>query len=167
MLRRPSSRRSTSSATQVSINLVPILDALVTLITFLLFSMSFLEIVSVNTFLALGNPSETAKPGLQLTLTIKDNELEVWSPIQTSVTKRIPHLANGKPDLETLHAFAIDAKKAFPNERALIVVPKADLPYENLVQIIDAARVNRGSTDMPVLFNEVIFGNLLSDGDGA
>ncbi|MGZ3708243.1 MAG: hypothetical protein ACXWPM_05415, partial [Bdellovibrionota bacterium] len=55
MLKRPSSRRKTS-AEGIQLNLVPILDTMVTLIGFLLFSMSFLAVVNIESVVPQASP---------------------------------------------------------------------------------------------------------------
>lgn len=181
MLKRPSSRRRSKSS-EVIINLVPMLDALVTLIGFLLFSMSFLSLVSVETPMPQISQEDvqkkiTEKP-LQLTVSIRDKETEIWSPFQRIKAQSIPHNAEGLPDTAAIHAALIELKKQFVNENKVVLVPEAGTSYDILVAVMDAVRTleptdpaifrynETTGNDEPLkgLFSEIIFGNLLGEG---
>ncbi len=180
MLKRPSSRRR-SSPTEVQINLVPMLDALVTLIGFLLFSMSFLALVHIETPKPEVNPANVEqklqeKP-LQLTVSIREKDSEIWSPFDRIPTKVIPHTAEGLPDTRAIHEALIEVKRGFLNENKIVLVPAANTSYDILVAIMDSLRTLE-PTDPPLfrqnpetgneepvkaLFPEIVFGNLLGD----
>lgn len=180
MLKRPSLRRKTASA-EVTINLVPMLDALVTLVSFLLYSMSFFAFVSIESPVPIASSRDMQeklkeKP-LQLTVSIRDEEIEVWSPFKKIPSKKFQNLPDGQPDIKALHDSMIQIKQQFPNETKVIVVPNKGTNYDILVAVMDASR-SLESTDTPIflknaqtgvdeqvkaLFPEVIFGNLLGD----
>ena len=165
----------------MTLNLVPILDTMVTLIAFLLFTMSFLEIVTVeSTF-----PTTSGKPlaealkekPLQLTVTLHSDKLEIWSPFNATIEQKIPNLAPGQPDLQTLHEKLVLIKQKFPNEKRVVLVPHAGATYDILIAMMDSIRIMT-PTDRPLyaknpqtgndmllrtLFPEIIFGNLLGD----
>jgi biopolymer transport protein ExbD len=187
MLKRPSSRRRSNHA-EVSLNLVPMLDALVTMISFLMYTMAFLSLTMVESPLPMVSQEENIKqlkePPLQLTLTVNDNDLLVWSPFDKIEKVTIPNIMirndqTGKeepsPDLIKLHETLIGIKQKFPNETKLLMVPKQETSYDTIVTLIDAAK-NLEKTDIPIviknektgieeqaksLFPDVIFGNLL------
>ena len=180
MFKRPTTRR-TSKNEGVTLNLVPILDTMVALISFLLFTMSFLSIVSVETPFPEASPQDVEqklkeKP-LQLTLTIREGEVEIWSPFERVPSKKIPDPTPGQPDLKAIHTTLMEIKKNFPTETKLVVVPNPAVNYDVLVAVMDASRVLEPS-DEPIyfknpktdrneiakaLFPEIIFGNLLGD----
>lgn len=180
MLKRPSSRRK-SSTEQIELNLVPMLDTLVTLIGFLLFTMSFLTIVSIESPFPEVSSSKIheqikEKP-LQLTLTLRENEAELWSPFDRITPKKIADLEPGKPNTAEIHRLLVEVKKQFPEETKIVLVPSGGVPYDVLVSVMDSLRgIDEG--DEPIfhrnpatgndeavkaLFPEVVFGNLLSD----
>lgn len=182
MLKRPSSRRRSNHA-EVNINLVPMLDALVTMISFLMYTMAFLSFTMIESPLPIVSSEENQRqlkdPPLQLTLSIKDNELLLWSPFDRLPQMNIPNVPDqdGKPapDLLKLHEALIGIKQKFPKENKLILVPKAATSYDTIVTVVDAAK-NLEKTDLPILvknektgmdepakylFDEVVFGNLL------
>lgn len=180
MFRRPSVKRQQHSQ-QIELNLVPILDTMVTLIGFLLFTMSFIAFVSIDSPAPIASTQEnekqlTEKP-LQLTLTIRDKECELWSPFDKIKAQQIPHGGDGTPDARKVHEALIELKKSFPQERKIVLVPHSGLNYDHLVALMDAARTLE-PTDPPLfsanpttgvqeaqksLFPEIIFGNLLGD----
>ena len=178
MLKRPSSRRNTKNA-EVQINLVPILDAMVCLISFLLFSMSFLVLVHIESPFPTASTKDLQeklkqKP-LQLTVSLHDKDVEVWSPFERIKSKTIPNLADTTPDLKTLHATLIEIKQNFKDETKVVFAPYPGATYDTLIAIMDTMR-EMTPTDPPMfqknaktgldepmkqLFPEVVYGNLL------
>ena len=180
MLKRPSSRRKKASNEEINLNLVPILDAMVTLISFLLFSASFLAIVVIDTPAPLLADAQEAlkdkKPPLNLTLRVQDGQMFLEGGFGNLVNRRIANLADGTYDLVTLHTALLEIKQRYPQETKLILMPSPGVPYEELVKIIDTSRAYE-KTDPTIfkknpltgvdepetkLFPEVIFGNILS-----
>jgi hypothetical protein len=152
---------------------------MVTLIGFLLFTTSFLSIVSIESPLPQLSPAEVAdqikeKP-LQLTLILREKEVELSSPFSKIETKTIPHSQPGQPDMKTIHEALVEVKKKFPEEQSAVIVPEKDTPYDTLVGLMDTIRTLEPS-DPPIyvknqktgmdetlkhLFPKIIFGNLL------
>ena len=180
MFRRPTARRKASNEI-VSINLVPMLDALVTLIAFLLLSMSLLAIVSIESPVPMINKSVLEKPllekPLQLTLTLSPEQVEIWSPFAKIPAQSIANRQKNTPNLTDIHKRLIEIKQKFPFETKLILVPSPEINYDTLIAVIDVARMLDAS-DPPIyitneetdieelvknLFPEIIFGNLLED----
>jgi biopolymer transport protein ExbD len=180
MLKRPSSRRK-SAQQGIILNLVPMLDAMVTLIGFLLFTMSFLALSSIESpfpELSASSVQEKLKERpLQLTLSLRDGEAEIWSPFEKFAPKKIPHNPDGTPDLRAIHGALVEVKQKFPLETKIVFVPFAGASYDVLISVMDAVRMldptdpplfvrnEKTGTDISLktLFPEVIFGNLLGD----
>ncbi len=180
MFKKPTSRRK-SEKEQIELNLVPILDTMVTLISFLLFTMSFLAIVSIESPFPQASAQSVQqklkeKP-LQLTVTLRKKEIEIWSPFNRIQSKKIPHTAEDLPDTVALHSALLEIKQQFPNETQVVIVPPSTANYDTLISVMDAMRVIE-KTDPPIytkndetgadeivktLFPNVVFGNLLGD----
>ncbi len=179
MLKRPSTRSKTSKD-QLILNLVPMLDALMTLIIFLLFSLSFLAIVSIESPVPVSTKAEAQKnikkKPLQLTITVDQNLVQIWSPFGRIKTKKIAHI-DGLPDLIAVHNELIKVKEKFPNEKQIVFMPHAGTNYDTLVGLMDSMR-SLETTDPPIfikskksdldieakyLFPNIVFGNLLGD----
>ena len=178
MLKRPSSRRRTSHA-EVQLNLVPMLDALVTMIAFLMYTMAFLSLTMIESPLPMvsseQNQAKLKEKPLQLTLTINDKDILLWSPFDLIPQQHIANRDDGSVDVLKLHEAVIAIKQKFPAENNLILVPKASTSYDTIVAVLDSAR-NIEKTDpvisienptthiqeqAKVIFSDVIFGNLL------
>ena len=179
MLRRPSARRQKSHGGQIELNLVPMMDTFVTLIGFLLYTMAFLALVTVETPLPMASPTEVAeklkeKP-LQLTVSFRADETEIWSPFQKIPSTKIKHTPEGAPDYRAIHETLVGVKQKFPTENKVVLAPAGSINYEILVAAMDSVRVLE-ATDPPLyvknattgvdeaqklLFPEVVFGNIL------
>jgi biopolymer transport protein ExbD len=181
---RPSSRRK-SAPQEITLNLVPILDALVTLIAFLLFSSAFLAIVVIDTPAPLLAPASEQvekmkeKP-LQLTAAIQQNQIVITDWTGSREAHTIPNTIDPKTsepryDLEKFHQTLVSIKSRHPQEVKLILKPESGVSYESLVGIMDSARAfektdsplykrNEQGVDEPEtkLFPEILFGNIMS-----
>lgn len=180
MFKRPTSRRKSHSES-MELPLVPILDTMVTIIGFLLFTTSFLALVSIESPLPQSSPDEVKdeikeKP-LQLTLTLREKDVEIWSPFKKIEPKAIPNAADGGIDAKAVHEALVDIKKKFPHESSIVLVPQKDTFYDGLIVLMDAVRTIE-KTDPPIyfknektgldepakiLFPKIIFGNLLEE----
>jgi biopolymer transport protein ExbD len=180
VFKRPSSRRN-SHGDHAELPLVPILDTMVTLIGFLLFTTSFLGIVSIESPLPQASSDDVQeqikeKP-LQLTLTFREKDVEIWSPFSKIEPKAIPNAKGGEPDAKAIHEALIEIKKKFPMESSAVLVPTKDSLYDGMVALMDAVRTieptdppiyvknEKTGVDEPVksLFPKILFGNLLGD----
>lgn len=182
MLKRPSSRRN-SHGGHAELPLVPILDTMVTLIGFLLFTTSFLGIVAIESPLPQASPNEVKdelnqkeKP-LQLTVSFREKDVEIWSPFSRIEPKAILNTQTGEPDTKGIHDALVEIKRKFPKEDVAVVVPNKNSPYDQMVAVMDAIRTLE-PTDPPIFFNnektgmeepvkilfpKILFGNLLGD----
>ncbi len=180
MLRKPTHRRRGKSE-QIELNLVPILDTMVTIVAFLLFTMSFLVLAHIESPFPVASmedlKEQVKKKPLQLTLTLREKEAQVWSPFDLVPKRIIANTAEGIPDLRGIRSVLFEVKNKFPTEQKIVLVPGPEVNYENLILIMDTVRLIE-KTDPPVyfkdpatgqdqvakfLFPEVVFGNLLGD----
>jgi biopolymer transport protein TolR len=179
-VRSPSARRR-GGALQVTLNLVPVIDAMVTLIIFMLFTTSFFVVTSIQSPFPQSSPNHNQeqlkeKP-VQLTLSIRATETEIWSPFDRIQRKVIPNPVPGQPDLKQVHDTLLQVKRQYPYESKIIIVPFSGVTYDTLITTMDTMRsmdptdppqFRKNQTtgiDEPVkqLFPDVIFGNLLGD----
>jgi biopolymer transport protein ExbD len=180
VLKRPTSRRK-SKPEGITLNLVPVLDAMVTLIAFLLFTMSFLTIVSIESPFPTASPKDVEqklkeKP-LQLTISLNAKDTEIWSPFERIQSKKVPNTPEGQPDVKAIHEVLLGVKQQFPRETQVVMAPYPGITYDMLVSIMDSTR-NIDKTDPPIfvknqtsgndeplkaLFPDIMFGNLLGD----
>jgi biopolymer transport protein ExbD len=157
-------------------NLIPILDAVFIFIFFLLMSANFIkiyEIPSAVPILNAGTPPRNEKPPLALTLRIGQDSIVVMTGVPSRTRTTIGKTADGTYDLEKLRSYLIDLKTGNMDERTVILEPLINLTYEEIVQIMDTARLIRktdpalfkkddAGIDVRVteLFDNIVFGNI-------
>jgi len=152
VLKRPSCRRNTHQD-PLELNLVPILDAMVTLIGFLLFTTSFLAIVAIESPLPVSSSSEVQeqlkeKP-LQLTLSVREKDVEIWSPFQKIAPKSVANNKEGQIDIKAIHDALLEVKKKFPLESNAVIIPLKGTSYDDLISLMDSVRQVE-PTDLPI-----------------
>jgi biopolymer transport protein ExbD len=153
---------------------------MVTLIGFLLFTTSFLAVVSIESPLPQASPEEVIqqikeKP-LQLTVTLREKDVELWSPFQKIKPQAIAYTPDGQPDAKAIHEALLEIKKQFPQENSVVIVPRTNTLYDSLIGLMDCMRTvepsdpsiyiknEKTGIDEPLktLFPKIVFGNLLS-----
>ncbi len=176
MLKVPTSRKR--KRPEEKLNLVPIMDSIFIFIFFLLMSASFLKIYEIGSpvpIISTSDPLPDEKNPLALTLTAETNKIVFSRGVPSREFKSFNRGPDGNFNYEEIHAFIIDIKKEHLNENTIILDPVGDLPYEEIVKIMDAVRMlnrldealfkkNKEGLDEKVneLFNKIIFSNLMS-----
>ena len=123
------------------LNIVPMIDMMVILVFFLIFTAVF----SKTNILQLNLPaSSTAAPidlpkGLKLEVIIRPNDLVV-NDRNSGPLKTFANTANGY-DLDRLSEFMRQIKSQFPQMTDATILPAPAIPYDTLVQVMDAVRV--------------------------
>lgn len=136
MLQRPSARRK-SHTSGIELNLVPILDTMVTLIGFLLFTTTLIPLVSQELLLPLlAAPPTSVEPkaSLELILSLTEKEFRLWSASQ-----RLPPQAFSS--LEALQEGLQKMKAQFPNETQVMILPPPSMPCQQLLVILDQVQL--------------------------
>jgi biopolymer transport protein ExbD len=177
MLRRPSKRRSSKGIQEIDLPLVPVLDAFVTLIAFLLLATSLLAVTLIDTPVPVVSnepPPKDEKP-LGLQLKIEQDKLILSSQSGFVPKQEFPKVDKGY-DVAKLHDALIAVRQKFPKEQNIVYLPAADVKYDDLVQLMDATRLlsktdpanppvkDKDGVDRidPFLFPTVVFGNVIS-----
>ena len=170
--------RRHSKKEQQRLNLIPILDAVFIFIFFLLMSAQFVKIFEINSDVPIVSdapPPKDKKDPLALTLNITNSGFSLATGLPSRTVKRIRKTSEGDYDLAALHEFLVDLKKRHKEEKMIVFMPKVDLSYEIIVNIMDAVRIlektddaiflkDKDGIDVKVneLFNKIVFGNLMS-----
>lgn len=172
---KPSQRRRSRGIQSIELPLVPIMDAFVTLIAFLLMATSLLAVTLIDTPVPILSslPDESKEKPLTLTLKMSQDELRLESPFNLIQAITIP--VTDKTAVDKFHEALLGIKKKFPLEKKIIFMPAADVKYDDIVQVMDAARApyktdesqfitDASGVSKPVteLFPDVIFGNIVS-----
>ncbi len=176
MYRVPSAKRRKKKYERL--NLIPILDAVFIFIFFLLMSANFIKVFEISSDIPIVSdepPPEDKKKPLALTLSITADKLTLSAGIPARVLTSFGKIANGEYDLNSLHSYLIDIKKKNLHEESIILEPKVDLEYKELIKIMDAVRLLQRQDEaifrkskegleekIKTLFNNIVFGNLMS-----
>lgn len=122
------------------LNMVPMIDMMIILVFFLIFTAVF----SKTNILELNLPSSTAgvpdlPEGLQLEVIVREASIDV-ADRKTGVLQNLPNTAAGY-DLEGLGAYLGRVKAKFPQNQAATILMAPDISYDTLVQVMDTVRV--------------------------
>jgi biopolymer transport protein ExbD len=122
------------------LNIVPMIDMMVILVFFLLFTAVF----SHTNILELNLPAPNSsvpelEKGLQLEVIVRKNGIEV-ADRNSGVLRTLP-LKDGEQDFAGLSRFLQDVKARYPTVLAASVLLEQDIAYDVLVQTMDNTRV--------------------------
>ena len=135
-VRRHHSRRRGTGA----INILPMIDMMVILVFFLIFTAVF----SKTSILELNLPaSDNSVPdlpqGLQLEVIVRDGAIEV-ADRATGLMRSLPRAA-GDYDLKGLSEYLKLVKARFPDKLDVTILLTPAIPYDVLVQVMDTVRI--------------------------
>lgn len=133
-------RHQRMRARAVSLNIVSMIDVFAVLVFFLLVSSSItaakLNVINLN----LPSPDQQTtpdKPPLQLTITLHKDGLDV-----SDRNGGLRHLDNTPEgyNLQALGDLLVEVKKTAPSEDTVTLLLEPDIPYDDLIKIMDRAR---------------------------
>jgi biopolymer transport protein ExbD len=121
------------------INIVPMLDVMVILIFFLIFTAVFskMNILELNLPVD-GGPPPVLPAVLELEVIVRGNAIEV-ADRNTGLLQRLPNLEGGADYLGLSH-YLRRVKIRFPEKKDATVLLEADIPYDTMVQTMDAMK---------------------------
>jgi biopolymer transport protein ExbD len=127
------------------LNIVPMLDVMVILAFFLIFTAVFSKtsILEVN-LPGPGAKAESQVPALELEVIVRRGGLEV-ADRNVGVLKTVPATPTGQ-DVVRLSEYLESVKARFPDKQNATLLVAEDVDYDTIVQVMDAVRV-RQSTD--------------------
>ncbi len=122
------------------LNIVPMIDMMVILVFFLIFTAVF----SKTNVLQLNLPSNSSAPldlpkGLKLEVIMHPDELVV-NDRNSGPLKVIPNTPGGY-DLDGLSEYMRRVKATYPQMTDATILPAPNVSYDNLVQVMDTVRV--------------------------
>jgi biopolymer transport protein ExbD len=137
------------------LTIVPMLDVMVILTFFLIFTAVF----SKTSILEVHLPGPGAKavdqvPSLELEVIVRRSGLEV-ADRNSGVLTSVPVTASGQ-DVVRLSAYLQDLKTRFPEKSNATLLVAEDVDYDTIVQVMDAVRM-RQSTDGPKVVHTELF----------
>ena len=154
------------------------MDAVFIFIFFLLTSANFITIYEIPSDVPIisdKEPPKSKQKPLALTLKIYTNRLSVFTGVPSRQVKSFGKNSEGKYNTQALHNYLITLKKKNLKENTIIFEPKIDMTYEDLIKVMDSARILE-STDpalwvkdkdgldkrLKTLFSNIVFGNIQS-----
>jgi biopolymer transport protein ExbD len=120
------------------------INLIVVLVPFLLSTAVFTRIAVLDLALpsqSTGALEQLSVEKLNLEVVIRGEAIEVGDRIG-GLIRSIPK-ANGQHDVATLAALASAIKQRFPDKTDVTVLPEPSVPYDTLVQVMDALRAGR------------------------
>jgi biopolymer transport protein ExbD len=136
MSRRHHYRRRTKENPELDVT--TFLNLMVVLVPFLLITAVFSRITVVELNLpASASDAQAQAPEFRLEVIVRDGGLEIGNGEQ--VIAAIPKMDDGY-DLETLSSYMVSLKEDNPDSEAASVLLEPDIPYDYLIQVMDAVR---------------------------
>ena len=124
------------------LNIVPMLDVMVILTFFLIFTAVFSKTSILEVHLpGPGVRAATAAPAIELEVIVRRGGMEV-ADRNTGVLERLPAIAGGQ-DVSRLSASLERLKIRFPDIQSATLLVAEDVDYDTIVQVMDAVRVRQ------------------------
>jgi biopolymer transport protein ExbD len=122
------------------LNIVPMIDMMVILVFFLIFTAVFSKTNILQLNLPSSNQAATDLPkGLKLEIIVRENDIIV-NDRNSGPLKVIANIASGYA-LEDLSLFMRQVKSQFPQMTDATVLLAPSIPYDALVQVMDTVRI--------------------------
>lgn len=135
------------------LNLIPIMNLMITLIPFLMLGAAFYHLGVIPT--SLPDHVETSAPPpsdekVTLNLVVAPDQMTVTASSATlppettdALRREVRNGPSGAYDLAALTAHLAEIKARYPKSDTLVVLPDAGLRYATLVEVLDATREQR------------------------
>ena len=172
----PTRRKAKKGSTKI--NLIPILDSVFIFIFFLLMSTQFIKVFEISSDVPLVSsqePPTKEQKKLNLSIIVTSAGFIVSHQLPHASKRQIAKTAEGEYNLEALHSYLAKLKSNYVNEELVILEPKVDIKYEDIIKIMDAVRMLRNTdgalfkkdkdgidVQVKTLFSKIIFGNIMS-----
>ncbi|MBP1607383.1 MAG: hypothetical protein H6Q08_2757 [Acidobacteria bacterium] len=136
------------------VNIVPMLDVMVILAFFLLFTAVFSKTSILEVHLpGPGSKAAAQAPTLELEVILRRTGLEV-ADRNGGVLETVPATATGQ-DLVKLSAYLEGLKARFPDKRNATLLVAEDVDYDTVVQVMDAMGVRQSVAGARVVRREL------------
>lgn len=144
------------------LNIVPMLDVMVILTFFLIFTAVFSKTSILEVHLpGPGAMAASKVPTLELEVILRRSGLEV-ADRNAGVLKRVPATERGQ-DVASLSAYLEGVKARFPEKQNATLLVAQDVDYDTIVQVMDAVRIRQsldgGKVVRTELFPQIALGD--------
>lgn len=179
-------KRTRQGDATFDLNLAPVLDIIVSIVPMLLLSVAFVQVKMLEAptpqVVSEATPQHTPpKPEVSVTLKVsKRNGFSFEITDLKGVVKQTPiAMIQGQFDFEGLLSAAVQTKANYPELLKLQLLPEGDVPFDDIVKIMDQVRqkstrkpaqisISEAASAAPVkieyLFPEIIFGSIVGGG---
>jgi biopolymer transport protein ExbD len=132
----------TARREQANLDVTAFLSLMVILVPFLLITAVFSRMTIFEIQTSPGNSNESPRlDPLQLQVVVRNSFIEV-NYRGLAKTKRIARTSNGS-DLKSLATLADELKAHFPQSLAATLLLEPQIPYDELVQVLDVIRIRQ------------------------
>lgn len=168
--------RDTSNDATFDLNLAPMMDMMVSIIPFLLLSVTFMQVMIIETPLPLpvaqALSQDREKKDREVTVDVKIAKkgfsIEV-KDLSGKVSRMEVPMANSQYNYTELHKKLIEVKQRFPKLFRVGLIPEENIDYNSIVKTMDAARsVEKGdpkilidNVESPLMFPDAILSNVM------
>jgi len=128
-------KRAPRKATELM--LVPMIDIFTVLVTFLLMTAVFSRITIVELDLPSSQSTTASAPRFRLEVIVRKEGFELTNG--TNLIATIPKV-EGAYDLKTLGDLVLSLKRDYPEAQNASVLLQPDIPYDDLIQVMDVVR---------------------------
>lgn len=121
------------------VNLIPLLNIFTIVIPFVLLTAVFAKTAIIDIFLPqerAGVAEKSSAPAEVFTIMVTERGFQLGGIGRGVVVPK----KEGKYDVETLREEVVKVKDAHPSHEEVIIMLKSDIPYDLVVQVMDAAR---------------------------
>jgi len=123
------------------LNVVPMIDMMLILVFFLIFSAVFTRTSILELNLPAANAAMPDAPvNLQLEVVVRKDRIEVQNRLTGENFKTLPNTERG-PDFAGLSEFLQLVKSKYPDKTDAAILLEPNIEYDTLVQAMDAVRV--------------------------
>ena len=132
-------RRIRRPQTTTELNITAFMNLMVVLVPFLLMTAVFshLSILELNLPSPESSASNGKKPAFDLKMVIRKKSITVLNG--RSIMKKIP-TRNGQHNFKLLSQILTQVKSRYENKQSITILSEANIPYDILVQAMDASR---------------------------
>ena len=137
------------------LNIVPMLDVMVILTFFLIFTAVFSKTSILEVHLpGPGARAASAVPALELEVIVRRSGIEI-ADRNSGVLERLPAIAAGQ-DVVQLSASLERLKERFPDTQSATLLVAEDVDYDTIVQVMDAVRVRQSTAGSRVVEQDAV-----------
>ncbi len=119
------------------LDMTTFMNLMVVLVPFLLITAVFSRITIVELDLPSAQSNEPSTPLFRVEVVVRDAGLEIMDG--RSVIAAIPKTDDAY-DLDTLSAHLVEIKSLYPDKEDASVLVEPDVPYDDLIQVMDVVR---------------------------